>query len=76
MVKIEIMAKMEKMEKMGENNDQKNYGEIQVIRREQWAREKQQESLCGCSGIALDMDSIKKGGIMMTMIIMTWLASE
>ena len=70
MVKIEIMAKMEKTEKMGENNDQKNYGEIQVIRREQWAREKQQGSLCGCSGIALGMDSIKKGGIIiMTMVI-------
>ena len=70
MVKIEIMAKMEKM---GKNNDQ-NYGEIQVIRRKQWAREKQQGSLCGCSEIALGMGSIKKGGIIMTMVIL-WRSS-
>ena len=50
-------------------NSRKNY-EMQV-RRKKWGRGKQQGSLCGCSGIALVMDSTKKGKMIMMTIIMT-----
>ena len=67
MVNIEIMGKMEIMGEMG-----KIIGKIMRKCRfgEEWAREKQQGSLCGCSGIVLAMDSTKKGRMIVIIILL------